>query len=131
VQRLFSSFATGWPGGGLVIQRVLAGAALLYFAAAGLGRSPDYRLGVLESIGAAAGILLVAGLWTPLAGVLAAFVEAWIAVSASGNAAIPVVLAVLSLTLAMIGPGAWSLDARLYGRRRIASSEPSRVPRKW
>ena len=124
MQRLFSSFANGWPGGGLLIQRLLVGAGLLYFAVQCLSTSPVCPSAVLKSIGAAAGILLVAGLWTPLAGVLAAFVEAWIAVSASGNAAIPVVLAVLSLTLAMIGPGAWSVDARLYGRKRIALSEP-------
>jgi len=130
VQRLFSSFAKGWPGRGLLIQRLLVGAGLLYFAVECLSGSPNCRLAVLQSIAAAAGILLVAGLWTPLAGVLAAFVEAWIAVSASGNAAIPVALAVLSLTLAMIGPGGWSVDARLYGRRRIALSEPSRIPRK-
>ena len=111
-----------------MIQRLLVGAGLLYFAVKCLSRSSDCRFAVLESIGAAAGILLVAGLWTPVAGVLAAFVEAWIAVCTSGNAAIPAVLAVLSLTLAMIGPGAWSVDARLYGRRRIALSEPSRIP---
>jgi uncharacterized membrane protein YphA (DoxX/SURF4 family) len=62
-------------------------------------------------------------LWTPLAGVLAAFVETWITVSTSDNAAIPVALAVLALTLAMIGPGAWSVDARLYGRKRIDMPE--------
>jgi putative oxidoreductase len=122
VQRLFSSFANGWPGGGLLIQRLLVGAGLLYFALECLGRSPVCPSAVPQGIGVAAGVLLVAGLWTPLAGVLAAFVEAWIALSESGNAAIPVTLAVLALTLAMIGPGAWSVDARLYGRKRIALS---------
>jgi putative oxidoreductase len=124
VQRLFSSFANGWPGRGLLVQRLLVGAGLLYFAVECLSTTPSCRLAVLQSIGAAAGILLVAGLWTPLAGVLAASVEAWIAVSASGNAAFPGGLAVLALTLAMIGPGAWSVDARLYGRKRIALSDP-------
>jgi putative oxidoreductase len=124
VQRLFSSFANGWPGGGLLIQRFLVGAGLLYLAIECLSTNPVCRSAVLQGIGAAAGVLLFAGLWTPLAGVLAAFVEVWIAVSASDNAAIPVGLAVLALTLAMIGPGAWSLDARLYGRKRIALSEP-------
>jgi putative oxidoreductase len=122
VQRLFSSFANGWPGGGLLIQRLLVGAGLLYFAVGCLSTSPICRSAALQSIGAGAGILLLAGLWTPLAGVLAALVEVSIAVSASGNAAIPVGLAVLALTLAMIGPGAWSVDARLYGRKRIALS---------
>jgi putative oxidoreductase len=124
VQRLFSSFANGWPGGGLLIQRFLVGAGLLYCAVECLSTSPVCRFALLQSFGAAAGILLIAGLWTPLAGVLAAFVEVWIAVFASGNAAIPVALAVLAVTLAMIGPGAWSVDARLYGRKRIALSEP-------
>jgi putative oxidoreductase len=32
---------------------------------------------------------------------------------------IPAILGVISATIAMIGPGAWSLDARLFGRKRI------------
>ena len=105
----------------MLIQRLIVGAGLLYHAVECLSTSPVWRFAVLQGIGAAAGILLLAGLWTPLAGVLAAFVEAWIAISASGKAAIPVALAFLALTLAMIGPGAWSVDARLYGRKRILS----------
>jgi putative oxidoreductase len=125
VQRLFSSFANGWAGKGLLIQRLLVGAGLLYFAVECLSTGTVCRSAVLQSIGAAAGILLVAGLWTPLAGVLAALVEACIAVSATtGNAGIRLTLGVLGLTLAMIGPGAWSVDARLYGRKRIALPHP-------
>jgi uncharacterized membrane protein YphA (DoxX/SURF4 family) len=75
-------------------------------------------------MGALAGLLLIAGLWTPAAGVLVAGVEAWIAVSAPPTAGFPVALAVLGLTLAMIGPGAWSVDALLYGRKHIALPEP-------
>lgn len=124
MQRLFSSFANGWPGGGLLIQRLLVGAGLLYFGFECLSATPACGAALPQSIGVAVGILLVAGLWTPVAGVLAALVEAWIAVSSSNNGAIPAGLAVLALTLAMIGPGAWSVDARLYGRKRIALSEP-------
>lgn len=29
-------------------------------------------------------------------------------------------LAVLAISLAMLGPGAWSIDALLFGRKRIA-----------
>jgi hypothetical protein len=32
-------------------------------------------------------------------------------------------LAVLGLTLALIGPGQWSIDARLYGRKHYVSPE--------
>lgn len=70
-------------------------------------------------LGAAAGILLLAGLWTPLAGAVTAIVEAWIAFSDPGNLWMPLALGVLGASLAMIGPGAWSLDARLFGRTRI------------
>jgi hypothetical protein len=50
--------------------------------------------------------------------------EAWIALSARGYTGIPLALAVLGLTLAMIGPGVWSADARLFGWRHIALPEP-------
>jgi putative oxidoreductase len=121
VQRLFSSFANGWPGRGLLIQRLLVGAGLLYFCFECFAATPVCGAAILKSIAAAAGLLLLAGLWTPVAGLLAAAVEAWIASTAGGLSTVPAVLAVLGLTLAMIGPGAWSIDARLYGRKRIAS----------
>ena len=62
---------------------------------------------------------MVAGLGTPVAGVLAAIAEAWIAFSIPNSTAFPAILGVLGATLAMIGPGAWSLDAWLFGRKRI------------
>jgi uncharacterized membrane protein YphA (DoxX/SURF4 family) len=82
---------------------------------------------VLQIIGIGAGILLLAGLWTPVAGALAAIVNVWIALSRyfshSGDPWIAVVQAVLSAVLAMVGPGAWSIDARLFGRKRIDMPE--------
>jgi putative oxidoreductase len=74
---------------------------------------------VPQCIGALAGILLLAGLWTPVAGILVAMVGAWTAFLLPGSAALPAVLAVLGASLAMIGPGAWSLDAWLFGRKHI------------
>lgn len=86
-----------------------------------------------EVIGALAGLLLIAGLWTPVAGVLAGCAEAWVAFSSPAPIWNPAVLAVLAVTLALIGPGEWSLDARLYGRKHIrtpalvrGSSSPTR-----
>jgi putative oxidoreductase len=123
MQRLFSTFADGWPGAGLLLQRLLVGATLVYIDFACLSLTPVCSFAVMKSIGALAGVLLIVGLWTPIVGILAAGVETWIALSATGNAGIPVVLAVLGLTLAMIGPGRWSADARLFGRRHIAFPE--------
>jgi uncharacterized membrane protein YphA (DoxX/SURF4 family) len=73
-------------------------------------------------IGATAGILLLAGLWTPVIGILVAALETWIAIVFAANPLVHIMVATLGATLAMIGPGAWSLDARLFGRKRI---EPS------
>jgi len=79
VQRLFSTFADGWPGIGLLLLRLLTGVALIYFGTANLREAPP--LGVLQIIGAGAGILVLVGLWTPVAGVLAAIVKVSIAFS--------------------------------------------------
>jgi len=70
-------------------------------------------------IGAAAGILLLVGFWTPIAGGLIAVVEVWMALSNGGNPLISIMLATFGFTLATIGPGAWSIDARLFGRKHI------------
>ena len=76
MQRLLSTFAGGPPGAGLLIQRLLVGAALLYCAVA----TPDGAVAAPQVVGALAGIMLIAGLWTPVAGVVAACVEACMAI---------------------------------------------------
>ena len=119
MQRLFSTFANGWPGRGLFIQRVLAGGTLVYLEIACLTGTEVCPTVVPRTIGSLAGILLLAGLWTPVAGVLVVMVEGWIAYSSPGNRWAPLMLAAFCASLAMVGPGAWSLDARLFGRKRI------------
>jgi putative oxidoreductase len=42
----------------------------------------------------------------------------WIAFSLP-SPHLPIFLAVLCASVAMLGPGAWSIDARLFGRRRF------------
>jgi hypothetical protein len=74
-------------------------------------------------IGAGTGILLLVGLWTPVGGVLVTIVELWIVLSRVGDPLVPLMLAILGATLAMIGPGAWSIDARLFGRKHIETEE--------
>ena len=96
--------------------------ALFYAAFSHIGEPFHFALVVSHVIGACAGTLLLIGLWTPICGTLIAVVEVWMAYS-SGRAGIPILLATLSATLAMIGPGAWSLDARLFGRKHIEISE--------
>ena len=127
MQRLFSTFADGSPGVGLLLLRLLTGAALIHFGIANLREAPPLTIIVLQILGVGAGILLLAGLWTPVAGALAAIVTVSIAFSRyfshSGDPSIAIVQAVLSAVLAMVGPGAWSIDARLFGRKRIDMPE--------
>ena len=113
MQRLFSTFADGPPGAGLLIQRVLVGSALVYCAVA----NPGGNVEAPQVIGALAGLLLIAGLWTPVAGVLAGCAEVWVALSSPAHIWNSAILALLGVTLALIGPGEWSVDARLYGRK--------------
>ena len=127
MQRLFSSFADGWPGIGLLLLRLLTGAALIHFGIANLPEAPPLATVVLQITGVGAGILLLIGLWTPVVGALAAIVKVSIAFSRyfshSGDPWILILQAVLGAVLAMVGPGAWSIDARLFGRKRIEMPE--------
>jgi len=70
-------------------------------------------------IGACAGILFLVGLWTPVAGMLIAVAQLWIAVTHLSDPWISIILATIGGTSAMLGPGAFSVDARLYGRRHL------------
>jgi len=121
LQRLFSTFPDGPPGIGLLCLRVGAGIALIHYGVSGL--SGEALVGPLtvasDVIAAVAGILLLAGLWTPIAGAVVAMMELSIAVLANGDPSIHLLLAVLGAGLAMLGPGAWSVDARLFGRKRF------------
>jgi len=123
LQRLFSTFADGLPGIGLLLLRLLTASALLYFAITGMLASPPPATIVLQIVVIGTGTLLLVGLWTPVAGTLAAIAKVSIAASRffahSGDPWTPLAMAVLGATLAMVGPGAWSVDARLFGRKHI------------
>jgi uncharacterized membrane protein YphA (DoxX/SURF4 family) len=72
---------------------------------------------------AGGGIFLLAGLWTPVMGTLVALNEVWLALSQyplpRQDKWTDIFLAVLSVCVAMLGPGAWSIDAHLFGRKRF------------
>lgn len=122
MQRLFSTFANGWPGKGLLIQRALAAAIAGYCLLSDLGKMGDYSTVFPQLIAAGAGLLLLIGLWTPIAGAAVAFLEFWIVLSHAGDPRLHGILAILGATLAMIGPGAWSVDAHLFGRKHFEIS---------
>ena len=119
LQRLFSTFAKGWPGMGLLCLRLGAGLALFDDGIARWAELPHKQVLVTSLIEAGGGICLFAGFWTPIAGTVIAMAELWIAFSQSEHLRSYILLAVIGAALAMLGPGAWSIDARLFGRKRI------------
>jgi putative oxidoreductase len=119
LQRLFSTFANGWPGVGLLLQRILTAVILVRFGTIQLTDASVSTPMLPQIMAACAGILLLVGLWTPVMGTLIAVVELWIVFAQPGDPWMPLILATLGGTAAMIGPGAWSIDARLFGRKHI------------
>jgi len=109
---------------GLLLLRVCLGIALIYSAVAGLSATPSQPIAFAQnSIPAVGAIFLLAGLWTPVMGTLVALGEVWIALSLYSpqrqDTWIHIFLAILAVSLTMLGPGAWSIDARLFGRKRF------------
>jgi uncharacterized membrane protein YphA (DoxX/SURF4 family) len=129
LQRLFSAFPAGLPGVGLLLLRIGVFVVLVVQGAACLNdqNAPTWGTWAVGAMAALTGALLLIGLMTPLAGTLAALGSAGIVLSwlpspaphtlGAGLAGfLPVVVAV---AIALLGPGAISVDAALFGRREI------------
>jgi putative oxidoreductase len=119
MQRLFSTFPDGWPGTGLVLLRAVAAISLFKQGTAGLLTAVPPPLAATQLVALGAAALLLIGLWTPVSGALMALAELCLAFSHPTDPSAHVLLATLGFALAMLGPGAWSVDARLFGRKRI------------
>jgi len=102
-----------------VLQRLITAAALTGCVIARLHGTAQHAAVAPQLIDTAAALLLLVGLWTPVVGAVIAGRELWIVVFGGGEFWLPLVLATLGATLAMIGPGAWSIDALLFGRKQI------------
>jgi len=96
---------------------VVAAIPVLQHGTTGLLSASPASILPVTLVGAAA--LLLVGFWTPVAGVLVAIAELGLALSHPTDPWMHIRLGALGAVLAMLGPGAWSVDARRFGRKRI------------
>lgn len=125
LRRLYSTFAGGWPGTGLILIRLVIGLALMSIAGSTLRSHPLIPIAIVSLLLLAGGFLLVIGLCTPVVGILVALIETLKLLTLPADWLLYLLLASFGAALAMLGPGQWSIDAHLFGWKRI---EPS--PRK-
>lgn len=84
---------------------------------AGLRQTPHAV--IVQILALASACLVLIGLATPFAAVALLLCEVWIALSNLTQWPLATALGGVALALAMLGPGAISIDARLFGRKQI------------
>ena len=105
-------FPTGLPGVGLIAVRVTVAAMLL------VDGSPQCMGCAIGSLVAA--VCLVIGILTPYAAAFAGCLEFWrLCTRDNVDLFHSIAAMVVSLALGVLGPGAYSVDNKIFGRRLV------------
>src|ERR1700761_6994056 len=116
MQRLFSMFPAGLPGVALLLLRI-AIAGLLSVSTLSNAPAESIPAWMAISVGITC-LLLIIGALTPLASLTAVAIEATLWLRTDGLTSASLALDMLvSLSMFFLGPGAYSLDSKMFGRR--------------
>jgi putative oxidoreductase len=125
VRRLFSNFARGWPGIGLLLLRVAAGVTLIVSGVENVYAGQS----IFGWAAIGAGTLLVVGLWTLVASFLLILFSVFDLYLHREILSPDLLMVAMGAALALIGPGAFSFDGWLFGLKKIDIEKLNRHPR--
>jgi uncharacterized membrane protein YphA (DoxX/SURF4 family) len=138
LQRLFTTFPDGRPGIGLLLLRTAVGlgaiaAGVLYLSGS---TGPYWLKWLVGSVLTASGAAMAIGFLTPWAGLLVGLsflgvALSWFPAPSPGLHDVRLValgMIITATAICLLGPGAFSLDGRLFGRREIIIPPSSRQP---
>jgi uncharacterized membrane protein YphA (DoxX/SURF4 family) len=100
-------------------MRLTVGVAFAYSAGSTLLSNPPITMAIMSVLLVTAGVLLTIGFCTPIVGTMVALVAIYRLLTIPADKMVYFLIASLGAALAMLGPGLWSVDARLFGWKRI------------
>jgi len=118
IQRLFSSFPDSWPGTALLLLRLCVSTAIVFHGMHS-GIQAGEALCILIAAAWTSAALILIGLWTPIVGGVAAVTEVAEALAGARGLLTHIFVIAIAASVVLLGPGAWSIDAYLYGRKRV------------
>ena len=100
-------------------MRLVAGTALIVHGIDRFRAGQPAEPAVLDLLAIGDGALMVAGLWTPIAGSMVVILALWSTIAKNPNPCSGIYLITFGIALVLLGPGGWSIDAHLFGWKRI------------